>query len=139
MLNLEHNQLTALTPSIALMRSLQIFNAENNETLLWPPKSVMTQPLDVIIKYMKAFAFKNLVNNKENSDVTFIVEDRIVYAHRALLYNRFPYFSNKFDVKLEKQEFVVKDTQYSLFILLLEYMVMKGMTAVSDHTVQRQR
>jgi hypothetical protein len=122
MLNIEHNKLTALTPSIALMRSLQVFNTQGNE-IVWPPKSVMSLPLASIIKYLRGFAFKNLVNNQENSDIVFVVEDNTIHAHRALLYNRFPFFSAEFDPKLSKQEIIVKDTSYSLFILLLEVMV----------------
>lgn len=105
------------------MRSLQVFNAENNPDLAWPPKNIMTQPLDVILKYMRGFAFKNLVNNKENSDVTLLLEKQPIYAHRALLAHRFPFLKKQFDPSKNHQEIVLEGVSPSLFCLLLEYMV----------------
>jgi hypothetical protein len=126
MLNLEHNNLLALTPSIALMRSLQVFNSDHNPNLNWPPKSVMSQPFSVIIKFLRGFAFKNLVNNKENSDVTFIVDNDKIYCHRSLLSSRSPFFNKQFDPSKSYQEILIENVPKDLFFLVLEYMVINS-------------
>ena len=71
-----------------------------------------------------AFAFKNYLNNKENSDICFVVEDRNLYAHRAILWSRKPNFLEKeFDDSLEYQTIPIANVSYNNFYKIIEFIV----------------
>jgi len=83
---------------------------------------VLTNPL---IKNPLVEDFKYLLNNSELSDVTFMVEDRPLYAHRCILMARCEPLECMLNGPMrEAQEAVVtiEDTSYDCFHSLLEYL-----------------
>ena len=67
---------------------------------------------------------KRFVNNELLSDITFVVENRRVYAHK-LLCLRCPYFYNMLTgeyMESRASELLVEDVRYDIFLLLLEFL-----------------
>ena len=67
---------------------------------------------------------RNLVNDDALSDITFIVEDRPVHAHKVLLM-RSPYFAAMFlgpMMESSQSEIRLEQVGYDIFLLLLEYL-----------------
>jgi RCC1 and BTB domain-containing protein len=65
-----------------------------------------------------------LVNDDEFSDVTFLVENRPVYAHRAILAQRCAHFAAMFRSGMREcveRMVPIPDISHSVFLLLLEY------------------
>eukprot|EP00339_Tiarina_fusa_P026374 CAMPEP_0117080634 /NCGR_PEP_ID=MMETSP0472-20121206/56880_1 /TAXON_ID=693140 ORGANISM="Tiarina fusus, Strain LIS" /NCGR_SAMPLE_ID=MMETSP0472 /ASSEMBLY_ACC=CAM_ASM_000603 /LENGTH=577 /DNA_ID=CAMNT_0004808331 /DNA_START=392 /DNA_END=2125 /DNA_ORIENTATION=+ len=65
-----------------------------------------------------------LVNDEEFSDVTFLVEDQPVYAHRAILAQRCDHFAAMFRSGMREsveRMVPIPDISRQVFILLLEY------------------
>lgn len=80
-----------------------------------------------------------LLNNKQFSDVHFIVQGQTVYAHRAILYSRSDYFRTMFDAQMrESSELMIPipDVSHDVFLAVMEYLytrkanVRKGQLAV---------
>lgn len=68
---------------------------------------------------------KSLLDNSMFSDVTFIVENRRIYAHRCILYARAEYFRNMFDSNMREsneKEILIPDVTYDVFKAVLEYL-----------------
>ncbi|EGC30514.1 hypothetical protein DICPUDRAFT_58236 [Dictyostelium purpureum] len=66
-----------------------------------------------------------LVNNPEYKDVTFIVEDKPVYAWKGILCARSDYFRAMFEVPLSesiKGEVQMESISHSTFLLVLQYL-----------------
>jgi RCC1 and BTB domain-containing protein len=65
-----------------------------------------------------------LVNDEEFSDVTFLVEDQPVYAHRAILAQRCDHFAAMFRSGMREsveRMVPIQDISRQVFLLLLEY------------------
>jgi hypothetical protein len=65
-----------------------------------------------------------LVNDEEYSDVTFVVEDQPVYAHRAILAQRCDHFAAMFRSGMREsveRMVPIQDISRQVFLLLLEY------------------
>ena len=69
---------------------------------------------------------KELVNDEEFSDVTFIVENRPVHALRAILAKRCEHFSAMFRSGMRESEAGVEipipNLSYPVFLLIMEYL-----------------
>ena len=69
---------------------------------------------------------KELVNDEEFSDVTFIVENRPVHALRAILAKRCEHFSAMFRSGMRESEAGVEipipNMSYPVFLLIMEYL-----------------
>ena len=59
-----------------------------------------------------------LVNNKQHSDIKFEMDGKTVYAHKAILAMRSPFFMKMFDLK-RKVQINIKSSFIVLFYLLL--------------------
>lgn len=79
-----------------------------------------------------------LVNDEEFSDITFMVEDHPVYAHRALLAQRCDHFAAMFRSGMrESVEKIVPivDISLSVFLLLLEYIYTDSVKIDVEHAI----
>ena len=63
------------------------------------------------------------MNNEEFSDITLIIGDKKIYAHRVVLASRSKFFEAMFshEYKEAQGEITLQDISYELFIVLLEY------------------
>lgn len=72
--------------------------------------------------------FKGLLNDQEFSDVTLLVENRPIYAHKAILVARCHYFRRMFGMERKgearTQEFRIRVTgfRYVVFVAMLEFL-----------------
>jgi leucine-zipper-like transcriptional regulator 1 len=76
-------------------------------------------PLSTIIS-----DFRSLVNNERLSDITFMVEDRPVYAHKLMLM-RCSYFEALFFGQMRESHMKsirIDDVRYDIFLSVLEYL-----------------
>ena len=64
---------------------------------------------------------KKVVNNKEYSDFQFLIEDKIIYAHKIILFARSKYFKDILEKTPEIASFKVEDFSYDVFMLVIEY------------------
>jgi len=65
-----------------------------------------------------------MINDREYSDVTFILDDQAVYAHKSILASRCEIFAAMFRSGMREsveREIHLPNTNRSIFILLLEY------------------
>jgi leucine-zipper-like transcriptional regulator 1 len=68
--------------------------------------------------------FRALVNNEKLSDITFMVEDRPVYAHKLML-TRCSYFEALFFGQMREahmKSIRIDDVRYDIFLSVLEYL-----------------
>jgi len=69
--------------------------------------------------------YRGLINNKEFSDVTFVVEDKEIYAHRNILSVNSTYFRKMFIRELQENKsqlmITIPDTSYATFMTVIEY------------------
>jgi len=68
---------------------------------------------------------KSMVNNGLYSDVTFIVEDMPIYAHRSFLSVRSDHFRAMFSsgmIESTSNEIVIQSIQHKVFLALMEFM-----------------
>lgn len=68
---------------------------------------------------------RTLLNNEMFSDVRFLVEGRVVYAHRCILYSRAEYFRHMFDSNMREQsqsEIEIPDVSYAVFSAVMEFL-----------------
>lgn len=66
-----------------------------------------------------------MLNDEEFSDVTFVVEDRPLYAHRAILSRRCAYFGTMFRSGLRESSQLsipINNARYEVFRLLLQWL-----------------
>ncbi|KAG7338173.1 regulator of chromosome condensation RCC1 repeat protein [Nitzschia inconspicua] len=80
-----------------------------------------------------------LVNDEEFSDVTFLVEDTPVYAHRAILAQRCDHFAAMFRSGMrESVELMVPipDISRKVFLVLLEYIYTDSVKIDVEHAIE---
>ncbi len=66
---------------------------------------------------------KNLVNNPDFCDVVFILEDKPLYAHRALLSARCPKFQQMFNtMKDARPEIQIPNIRYATFLGMMQFL-----------------
>jgi hypothetical protein len=63
------------------------------------------------------------VNNPDYADVVFILEDKPIYAHRALLSARCTKFQQMFrDIQEPRPEIALPNIRYAVFLSLLSFL-----------------
>jgi hypothetical protein len=66
---------------------------------------------------------KSLVNNPEFCDVVFILEDKPLYAHRALLASRCTKFQQMFNnMKDAKPEIPIPNIRFAVFLGMMQFL-----------------
>merc|ERR1712228_76791 len=68
---------------------------------------------------------KDMVNDDEYSDVTFIVDDRPVHAHRVILAKRCEHFAAMFRSGMREsveREIRIPNISHHIFVLVMEYL-----------------
>eukprot|EP00531_Pseudo-nitzschia_arenysensis_P014444 CAMPEP_0116127674 /NCGR_PEP_ID=MMETSP0329-20121206/6962_1 /TAXON_ID=697910 /ORGANISM="Pseudo-nitzschia arenysensis, Strain B593" /LENGTH=626 /DNA_ID=CAMNT_0003621781 /DNA_START=253 /DNA_END=2133 /DNA_ORIENTATION=- len=81
---------------------------------------------------------RTLVNDEEFSDVTFIVEDQPVYAHRAILAQRCGHFAAMFRSGMREsveKTIPIPDTSRQVFLMLLEYIYTDTVKIDVEHAI----
>jgi len=63
---------------------------------------------------------KTAVNNKKFSNLTFIVEDKPIHVHKIILFVRAPYLLEMAEKVQDKQNCVVLEEQYNVFLKFIE-------------------
>jgi len=83
---------------------------------------------------------KEMLNDEEYSDVTFVVEGRPVYALRAVLGKRCEHFAAMFRSGMreceEGAEIPIPNTSYAVFLLILEYLYTDSVKIELEHAVE---
>jgi RCC1 and BTB domain-containing protein len=83
---------------------------------------------------------KEMVNDDEYSDVTFIVEGRPVYALRAVLAKRSETFAAMFRSGMKESEegaeIPIPNMSYAVFMLILEYLYTDSVKVELEHAVE---
>lgn len=70
-------------------------------------------------------SYNILLNSNIFSDVRFVVEGRVIHAHRAILYARSEYFQHMFNSRMRESiqtEIPVPEVSYEVFRAILEYL-----------------
>merc|ERR1712157_431856 len=81
---------------------------------------------------------RDMVNESEFSDVTFIVEDRNIYAHKTILANRCEHFAAMFRSGMREShetEIPLPNVSYAVFLLVLEYLYTDSVKIPLEHAV----
>jgi len=92
-----------------------IRNSDRQTPLFYASDSVRKAIKNAFISKMPGFV--NSVNNKNFSDVRFVVQDRPIYAHRIIIMCRCPQL-----LISESKEIYVKDMEHSVFLNFVHYL-----------------
>jgi len=87
-----------------------------------------------------ASQMRAMVNDDEFSDVTFLVEDQPVYAHRAILAQRCDHFAAMFRSGMRESELgrtipIPPDTSKHVFLMMLEYIYTDSVKIDVEHAI----
>eukprot|EP00753_Platysulcus_tardus_P014506 PLAT4383.2.p1 GENE.PLAT4383.2~~PLAT4383.2.p1 ORF type:complete len:552 (+),score=129.47 PLAT4383.2:26-1681(+) len=80
-----------------------------------------------------------LVNNPDFSDVTFVVEDRAVHAHRAFLAVRCEHFRAMFSSGMREShetEVIIPSLSYTVFLVLMDFIYTDYVDIASEHAIE---
>lgn len=80
--------------------------------------------------------FVRLLNQKQASDVTFIVEGRPIYAHRCIIMVRCEPLDKLLNSGLKEsfqKEIVINDIQYEIFLAFLEFLYTARVRALTNN------
>src|SRR5689334_5766220 len=64
---------------------------------------------------------RQYINNKDFSDVTLVVEDKTIFAHKAIL-SRSKTFDSMFQKQKDLSEVKITEVKHSIFTCILEYL-----------------
>jgi len=92
-----------------------IRNSERQTPLFYASDSVRKAIKHAFTSKMPGFV--NSVNNKNFSDVRFVVQDKPIYAHRIIIMCRRPQLLHS-----ESKEIYVKDMEFSVFLCFVHYL-----------------
>lgn len=82
---------------------------------------------------------KDMVDEEEYSDVTFIVEDKPVHAHRIILAKRCDHFSAMFRSGMREsveREIRIPNVSHAVFVLLMEYIYTDSVLIDLEYAVE---
>jgi leucine-zipper-like transcriptional regulator 1 len=80
--------------------------------------------------------FRSLVNNQKLSDITFIVQDQPIYAHKLMLM-RCSYFQALFSGNMRESNMDtirIEQVRYPIFLGILEYLYTDQVRTIPFHT-----
>jgi len=95
-----------------------------------------TNSVPVTTAYMQDM--RDMVNDEEYSDVTFLVDDQPVYAHRAILARRCEHFAAMFRSGMREsleREIRIPNVPRPVFLLLMEYVYTDSVKIDLEHSV----
>jgi len=95
-----------------------------------------TNSVPVTTAYMQDM--RDMVNDEEYSDVTFLVDDQPVYAHRAILARRCEHFAAMFRSGMREsleREIRIPNVPRPVFLLLMEYLYTDSVKIDLEHSV----
>jgi leucine-zipper-like transcriptional regulator 1 len=81
-------------------------------------------PLDVPAFQPIKLSFRDMCNNLQYSDIQFIIEGKLIYAHKVIITRLSEHFNSMFASGMkESRETVIefKDIRYCVFIIILKY------------------
>lgn len=84
-------------------------------------------------------SMKDMIDEEEYSDVTFIVENKPVHAHRIILAKRCEHFSAMFRSGMREsleREIHIPDVTHTVFLLLMEYIYTDSVIIDLEHAVE---
>ncbi|XP_060892607.1 ankyrin repeat and BTB/POZ domain-containing protein 3-B isoform X2 [Labrus mixtus] len=127
-----------ITHGLPLM--FQILRASKNEVISQQMSAIFTQcygpyPIPKLVEIKRKPASRldpHFLNNKDMSDVTFLVEGKPFYAHKVLLFTA----SNRFKTLLanrpcgENTCIEISNVKYHIFQLVMQYLYFGGTDAV---------
>ena len=96
-----------------------------------------TNSVPVSSAYVKHM--KEMVNDPQFSDVTFIVDDREIYAHRSILASRCEHFDAMFRSGMRESHesrIPLPNVSYDVFLLILEYLYTDSVKIDIQHAVE---
>jgi hypothetical protein len=64
---------------------------------------------------------RNAINCKEYSDFQFQVEDKVIFAHKIVLYARCKYFRQLLEKNPDLNSYKVEDISWEIFSLVVEF------------------
>mmetsp|Transcript_21486 Transcript_21486/g.30089 ORF Transcript_21486/g.30089 Transcript_21486/m.30089 type:complete len:607 (+) Transcript_21486:80-1900(+) len=82
---------------------------------------------------------RDLVNDDEYSDVTFIIDNQPVYAHRSILAHRCDHFAAMFRSGMREsveREISIPNVSKEVFLLLMEYLYTDNVKVELEHAVE---
>lgn len=97
-----------------------------------PPRVSVTEPASVALVERR---LRHFFNDEEFSDVTFLVEDRKIYAHKMVLSMVSNYFRTMFTSGFRESasgEVEISDVPYDAFLAVVEYIYTGGLPNFDD-------
>lgn len=127
-----------ITHGLPLM--FQILRASKNEVISQQLSVIFTQcygpfPIPKLTEMKKKQSSRldpHFLNNKEMSDVTFLVEGKPFYAHKVLLFTASPRFKSLLQNRpaAENTCIEISHVKYSIFHLVMQYLYFGGTEAL---------
>ncbi|KAG8438341.1 hypothetical protein GDO86_008866 [Hymenochirus boettgeri] len=120
-----------------------IFKSSKNDAVVRQVAAIFTQcygdcPIPSIPEDQKALPARldpHFLNNKEMSDVTFLVQGKLFYAHKVLLVTASNRFKSLMVSTPDKEEpfqgiIEIHDVKYSIFQMLMQYLYYGGTESI---------
>lgn len=82
-------------------------------------------------------AFKHLLGSETLSDISLLVDDRIVHAHKFILYSMSPYFQGMFESNMKESratQILIENVSYKTVWSILEY-IYTGATQITIENI----
>ncbi|XP_063294193.1 ankyrin repeat and BTB/POZ domain-containing protein 2 [Pelobates fuscus] len=124
-----------------------IFKASKSETLTQEVAAIFAHcygdgPIPKIPEIQKALPARldpHFLNNKEMSDVTFLVEGKLFYAHKVLLVTASNRFKSLMTNSTEHEDqchrtIEIRDVKYNVFQMLMQYLYYGGTESIQVPT-----
>ncbi|KAM8939870.1 ankyrin repeat and BTB/POZ domain-containing protein 2 [Pelodytes ibericus] len=128
-----------------LPQLFNIFKASKDESVTQEVAAILSHcygdsPIPKVPQIQKALPARldpHFLNNKEMSDVTFLVEGKMFYAHKVLLVtasNRFKSLMIKSTDQEDHNLIEIQDVKYSVFQMLMQYLYYGGTESIEVPT-----
>jgi hypothetical protein len=84
-------------------------------------KYIMVVPTNKGLTSQLVADMKQAINCQDYSDFQILVEDKVIYTHKILLYTRCKYFKALFDKNPETNSLQVENFSYEVIMLMVEF------------------